>query len=255
VSWQKSGYAEEMVGPIDGGVWFRTWGHLMIRVFIGFDARETVAFHVLSHSIHARASEPVSIASVSLSQLRDVFQRERNPLQSTEFSFSRFLVPYLCNYEGWSLFLDCDMLFLDDIANLWNLRDDRFAVLVAKHDYVPKDEIKFLGATQTKYQKKNWSSVMLFNNARCRALSPEYVNHASGLELHQFKWLDDEALVGDLPLRWNYLVGEYEYSPEVSAVHYTIGGPYFDDYKKCDYAREWFEEREAMLRLEQKPKT
>ena len=224
----------------------------MIRIFIGFDARETAAFHVLSQSIHAHASEPVTIAPLALTQLGKVFHRERNPLQSTDFSFSRFLVPYLCDFQGWALFLDCDMLFRDDIAKLWALRDDHCAVMVVKHDYVPKEETKFLGAVQTKYQKKNWSSVMLFNNARCKALTPEFVNTASGLELHQFKWLTDDGEIGELPIRWNYLVGEYDFKPDAGNVHYTIGGPYFTEYKTCDYGDEWFATRESMLRVDQK---
>lgn len=224
----------------------------MIRVFIGFDQRETAAFHVLAHSIHARSTEPVTIAPLALHQLGGIFHREHNPLQSTDFSFSRFLVPYLCNYQDWALFLDCDMLFFDDIAKLWALRDDRYAVLVVKHDYIPKEEIKFLGAVQTKYQKKNWSSAILFNNSRCRSLTPEYVNTASGLDLHQFKWLGDDGLIGGLPLRWNHLVGEYDYSNDVGNVHYTVGGPYFDEYRDCDYANEWFENRANMLRVDQR---
>jgi hypothetical protein len=224
----------------------------MIRVFIGFDARETVAFHVLSHSIHSHVSRPVTIAPVALHQLKNVFHRERNALQSTEFSFSRFLVPFLCEYSGWALFLDCDMLLRDDLAKLWALRDERYAVMVVKHDYVPKEETKFLGAVQTKYQKKNWSSVMLFNNARCQALTTEFVNGASGLELHQFKWLSDESLIGELPVRWNHLVGEYDHSNDAGNVHYTIGGPYFSDYKDCDYAGEWFAARDALLRVDQR---
>jgi hypothetical protein len=219
----------------------------VIRVFIGHDPREAVAFGVLSHSIHARASRPVSIAPVMLSQLGTDYRRERNPLQSTDFSFSRFLVPYLCGYEGWAVFMDCDMLMLDDVAKLWDLRDERYAVQVVKHEHVPREEVKFLGAVQTKYGKKNWSSVMLMNCARCQALTPEYVNSASGLELHQFKWLRDDGLIGELPSRWNHLVGFDAARPDASLVHYTIGGPYFDEYRDCEYAREWFLERDAML--------
>jgi hypothetical protein len=220
----------------------------MIRAFIGYDGREAVAFSVLSHSIHARASEPVLIAPLMLSQLRGVLTRERHPLQSTDFSFSRFLTPYLSGYEGWSVFMDCDMLMLDDIASLYRLRDDRYAVMVVKHDHVPRETVKFLGEPQSKYEKKNWSSVMLFNNARCRALTPEYVNSASGLELHQFKWLGDDRLIGALPDRWNHLVGYSAPRPDAALVHYTLGGPYFAEYRDCEYAGEWFAEREKMLR-------
>jgi hypothetical protein len=229
-------------------------GDRPIRVFIGYDPREAAAFAVLSHSIHARASRPVGIAPLMLSQLRTVYRRERNPLQSTDFSFSRFLTPYLCGYEGWAVFMDCDMLVLEDIARLWDLRDDRYAVQVVKHTHVPREELKFLGAVQTRYEKKNWSSVMLMNCARCGALTPEYVNSATGLELHQFKWLEGDHLIGDLPRQWNHLVGYDTPRRDASLVHYTIGGPYFEEYRGCEYAREWFAERDAMLRVEQRAK-
>jgi lipopolysaccharide biosynthesis glycosyltransferase len=219
----------------------------MIPVFIGYDGRETVSLSVLSHSIHARASQPVRITPVMLSQLKDVFHRERHPLQSTDFSFSRFLTPYLSDYTGWSLFMDCDMLMLDDIAKLWALRDENYAVMVVKHDHVPKEDRKFLNEPQSKYAKKNWSSVMLFNNARCRALTADYVNTASGLELHQFKWLGDDKLIGALPDRWNHLVGYNPPRRDAALVHYTSGGPYFDAYRDCEYAQEWFAERDVML--------
>ena len=226
----------------------------MIRIFIGFDAREAVAFSVLSHSIHARASEPVAIAPLMLSQLQGIYRRERNPLQSSDFSFSRFLTPHLCGFEGWAIFMDCDMLVMDDIARLWTLRDDRYAVQVVKHVHVPREDVKFLGEKQTRYEKKNWSSVMLMNCARSTALTPEYVNAATGLELHQFKWLESDALIGELPHEWNHLVGYDAPASRVSLAHFTIGGPYFSEYRECEYAREWFAERDAMLRAEQRAK-
>jgi len=226
----------------------------MIRVFIGYDPREVAAFSVLQHSIHRRASRPVAIAAVALDQLKGVYKRETNPLQSTEFSFSRFLVPWMCDYEGWAVFMDCDQLVLDDIAKLWARRDDRYAVQVVKHHHVPKEEVKFLGAKQSKYEKKNWSSVMLINCARCRALTPEYVNSASGLELHQFKWLESEALIGEIPSRWNHLVGYDAPRADAALVHYTIGGPYFAEYQDCEYSREWFAEKAHMLEVQQRAK-
>lgn len=219
----------------------------LVRVFIGFDPREAVAFNVLSHSIQVRSSRPVAIAPVRLSQLQGVLSRERHPLQSTEFSFSRFLTPYLSGYEGFSIFTDCDMLMLDDVARLWSYCDDRFAVRVVKHDHRPREQTKFLGEPQSPYGKKNWSSVMLFNNKRCRALTPEYVGRASGLELHQFKWLENDELIGELPRRWNHLVGYDAPSDEVSLVHFTLGGPYFPEYANCEYASRWRAERDAML--------
>ena len=226
----------------------------MIRIFIGYDPREAVAFSVLAHSIQARASHPVSITPLMLSQLGKVLTRERHPLQSTDFAFSRFLTPYLSGFEGWSVFTDCDMLVLDDIARLWDCRDERYAVQVVKHVHKPRETVKFLGQPQTQYEKKNWSSVMLFNNARCRALTPEYVNMASGLQLHQFKWLEDERLIGELPRRWNHLVAYDAPSQDVSLAHFTLGGPYFEEHRDCEYADAWRAEREAMLHSAQKRK-
>ena len=223
-----------------------------VRIFIGYDSREAVAFSVLAHSINIRASTPVSITPLMLPQLQGIYTREQHPLQSTAFSFSRFLVPYLCGYRGWALFMDCDMLVRDDVAKLWDLRDERFAVQVVKHNHVPREEVKFLNAAQTKYAKKNWSSVMLFNTARCTALTPAYVNAASGLELHQFKWLGDDRLIGEIPHRWNHLVGYDPADGDAANLHYTRGGPYFKEFHDCEFAEDWRRELAATLQVADK---
>jgi len=222
----------------------------MINVFIGYDNKEKVAFNVLSYSILNNSTKPVAITPIALNNIKDDFVRERNNLSSTEFSFSRFIIPHLMNYQGWALFMDCDMLMYEDIAELWRLRDDRYAVQVCKHDYVPKEKTKFLGQTQTAYPKKNWSSFMLMNCKKCTQLTPNYVNRASGLELHQFKWLESEDLIGEIPLEWNWLVGEYEYIKEPKNVHYTKGGPWFKDYKDCDYSQDWFVNYNEITKIE-----
>jgi hypothetical protein len=187
----------------------------------------------------------VRFTPINLANLGGVFTRPANAISSTEFSFSRFLTPYLSGFEGWSLFMDCDMLARADFAEIFALADDRYAVMVAKHDYTPRDAIKFEGHVQTKYAKKNWSSVVLFNNARCRALTPDFVNTATGLELHQFKWLESDDQIGALPLEWNWLVGEYDFNPDAKVAHFTRGGPYFPAYANEDYSDEW---REALGR-------
>jgi hypothetical protein len=181
------------------------------------------------------------------SQLKGIYTRPRGPTESTEFSLTRFLVPALSGHRGWSIFMDCDMLCRADIAELQAHIDRQRdkAVLVCQHDYVPRTERKFLDQVQTKYPRKNWSSLMVFNNERCRKLTPEYVNSASGLELHRFAWLDD-SLIGSLPLEWNWLVGEYPFNARARVVHFTLGGPYFEDYRDCDYADEWRAEYQSM---------
>ena len=216
----------------------------MINIFIGYDSKERVAYNVLSHSIIQNSTKPVAITPIALNNLKDDFVRERNALSSTEFSFSRFMIPHLMNYQGWALFMDCDMLMFEDISKLWRMRDDSKAIQVCKHDYTPKESKKFLGQVQTKYEKKNWSSFMLMNCKKCTTLTPDYVNKASGLELHQFKWLEGDHLIGDLPLEWNWLVGEYEYKENVNNIHYTKGGPWFEEYAKCDYSQDWFKNLE-----------
>src|SRR4051812_18969217 len=162
----------------------------MLQIFIGYDSKEPVAYHTLAHSILRRSSIPVSIAPLVRGQLGHVYSRGRGPTESTEFSLTRFLVPALSQYRGWSVFMDCDMLCRGDIAELTAHIDTHYdkAVLVCKHDYAPNPAPKFLNQPQTAYPRKNWSSLMLMNAERCRALTPEYVNSASGLDLHRFKW-------------------------------------------------------------------
>lgn len=219
------------------------------RVYLGFDDAETIAYHVLSHSIHRHATAPISITPIMRSQIASVYTRPRGPLESTDFSMTRFLVPYISGYEGHSLFLDCDMLCQSDIGELflYGLAYPDKAVQVVQHDYVPKAAKKFLGQPQTAYPRKNWSSVMLFNNALCRHLTPDYVNTATGLDLHQFKWLKDEQ-IGALPLEWNHLVGEYEPNAQAKLLHYTNGTPCFEAYAQCEQADLWHAEFERMAR-------
>lgn len=210
------------------------------RIFIGYDDNETVAYHVLSHSILRNSSIPVTITPIVKRHMAGFYERERSNIESTDFSFTRFLTPYLCGYEGWAAFMDCDMLMVGDVAELWSLRDDRYSVMCVKHDYRPVEDTKFLGQVQTKYEKKNWSSVMLFNNAKCTTLTPQVVESESGLYLHQFKWLSSDSEIGELPNAWNYLVGEPVPRPsEPKLVHYTLGGPYFEKYAGCEYAEHW----------------
>ncbi|MTI42821.1 hypothetical protein JM93_01690 [Roseibium hamelinense] len=212
----------------------------VVRVFVGYDRRIHVASSTLAHSITEHSSLPVSVLPLNLRNLKDVFWRDTDPNQSTEFSFSRFLTPYLSGFTGWSIFMDNDIVFLDDIAKLWALRDDRYAVMCVKHDHNPTSDTKFLGEKQTRYEKKNWSSVMLFNNAKCQALTPEYVNSATGLQLHQFKWLDNDDLIGEVPASWNYLAGYTTGVEQPQAIHYTDGGPWYPETEHTEYASEWF---------------
>lgn len=208
----------------------------MIRIFIGYDTQQVLPYHVLCHSIIKHTHSPVSISPIK----REFLDRPRDPNQSTEFAFSRFLVPHLCNYEGYCLYMDCDMVVTEDLGKLWALRDDRYAVMVVKRDthtpalghapWVAKNS-KMGGKAQMAYVRKNWSSLMMFNNSRCTALTREAVERQTGLWLHRFHWLNDEE-IGDIPSNWNHLVGidHPEKHPHVMNYHFTMGGPWLDSY-------------------------
>ena len=218
----------------------------MIKICIGYDPAETVAYHVLCHSILRQSSQPVQFIPINKRNIPE-FNRGKED-GSTEFSFSRFLTPYLSGYIGQSIFLDCDMLVRGDISEIFDHCDLYHDVFVVKHNYIPKDSTKFLGNTQHIYPKKNWSSVMVFNNftAPCRSLTPEKVNTSSGAYLHQFQWSKDER-VGELPAEWNHLVGEYDKNPNARIIHYTLGTPCFKGYENQEWSNEWFEEFQMMV--------
>ena len=213
---------------------------LPLQIFVGFDKAESIAYHVCCQSILENSSLPVSFTPIGLDNVSSFFNRQRGEKDSTDFAISRFLTPYLCDYKGTALFMDCDMLVRGDIAELFTAADPTKAISVVKHNYVPKTEKKFLGQEQTKYPMKNWSSVILFQNELCEALTLDYVTTAHGLDLHQFKWLS-ESDIGSLSASWNHLVGEYQHSDTADILHYTLGGPYFDDYKDSDHASDWFD--------------
>ena len=221
----------------------------MLKIFIGYDHVEAVAYHTLCHSINKLSSDTVQIAPIMLNHLNR-YKRPRDPKQSNEFSFTRFMVPWMCDFKGWAMFMDCDMLLRGDVYEILEYCDLRNSVQVVQHDYTPKDEYKYLGAKQYKYPRKNWSSVMLFNCEKCGTLTPEYINHASPDALHQFQWADS---VGALPAKFNHLVGEYDYSKEALIAHFTVGGPYFNEYEDCDYSKEWFEMHADMNHCAQLP--
>lgn len=198
---------------------------------------------MLCNSILRQASGPVEFIPINKKNIPEFTRGIEDG--STEFSFSRFLTPYLSGYTGQSIFMDCDMLVRCDIYEVLEYCGLIFDVFVVKHCYKPKSETKFLGNKQHAYPRKNWSSFMVFNNwtSPCRRLTPEVVNTKSGAYLHRFEWCNDHR-IGELPVEFNHLVGEYDENPNAKIVHYTLGTPCFKGYENQEYAREWFEELE-----------
>ena len=215
-----------------------------MRVFIGWDSRENDAYEVCVHTLLKHSSMPLDIVPLKQKPLRirGLYTREETAV-STEFAFTRFLTPHLSDYSGWSLFIDCDFLFTKDVAELYNMHDDQYALMCVKHDYVPKDSVKMDGQKQVAYPRKNWSSCILWNcgHESNQILTPQIVNSESGAFLHRFQWLDDRE-IGELPLEWNWLEGEYD-KPEnpPAVIHYTNGGPWFEECQDVDYADLWNE--------------
>ena len=214
-----------------------------IPVFVGYDPREAIAYHTCVNSIIRNSSQPVAIVPVALNLFKDYAETHTDG--SNHFIYTRFLVPYLMDYQGWAIFIDGDMILRGDIAELWELKDYTKDVLVVKHDYKTRRTEKYLGNANEDYPRKNWSSVILWNCTalRNRILTPEFVQQSTGAFLHRFSWIDDDR-VGELPKEWNWLDVEYEWNPLAKLVHYTLGTPCFHEFAdRGDFSDEWHRER------------
>lgn len=214
-----------------------------IPVFVGYDPREAIAYHTCVNSIIRNSSQPVAIVPVALNLFREYSETHTDG--SNHFIYTRFLVPYLMDYQGWAIFIDGDMIVRGDIAELWDLKQYTKDAMVVKHDYKTRMTEKYLGSPNEDYPRKNWSSVILWNCGaiRNKILTPEFVQKSTGSFLHRFSWIADERL-GDLPKEWNWLDVEYEWNPLAKLVHYTLGTPCFHEFAdQGDFSDEWHRER------------
>lgn len=222
-----------------------------MKVFVGWDSREDIAYQVCKHSILSKQPN-AGVIPLKQNELREqgLYWRDVDKLASTEFTFTRFLIPELTEYKGWALFMDCDMILTTDIQKLFDQADDRYAVMCVQHDYTPREGVKMDGQQQTVYPRKNWSSVMLINcnHPSNRAVTKELVNdpEITGAYLHRFSWLKDEE-IGELDHTWNYLVGVYDDIETPNLIHYTEGGPWFENYRDCEFHQLWKNELQDMM--------
>jgi hypothetical protein len=213
----------------------------VIRLFTGWDAREAIGWHAFAQSVIENASVPVAITPLSYDSQLD---------GSNAFTYSRFLVPELCNWSGMAVFADgADMLMLGDIAELWAMRSDKLAVQVVKHEYKTRHPRKYVGtemeSANTDYPRKNWSSLVIWNCAHishfnARTQIRDAMERGDGAYLHRFGWLKDEQ-IGELPEVWNHLVGEGGDDPKAKLLHYTAGIPSIPAYQKMSRASAWYE--------------
>ena len=221
-------------------------------VFIGYDPLEDAAAKMAASSIRRRTQmRDFKIVPIVRDELLayDIFTRPLDPRGSTQFSITRFLVPYLMNYNGVGIFFDADMFFTRDIQEMFDLFDPQYAVQVPKHDYTPSTTNKMGGLPQTVYPRKQWSAVTIWNcdDVSNRNLTRGTVSQSSPSYLHQFKWLKDEE-IGSIPLEYNYLVGENHFGTWWPAdslpfnIHHTLGAPLFRDCQDVEYADLWKKE-------------
>lgn len=231
-----------------------------LQVYLGYDPREDAAYQVARNSIWKRTKEPLNIYPLRLNHLpmltRPIEKRDGKlwcPISeapmSTEFAISRFCVPFL-QESGWALFADCDILCHEDITNLFELADPRYAIMVVKHKFgAGYSNQKMDGQIQTSYNRKNWSSVVLWNldHAANKKFHIEHLNTWPGRDLHAFKWLEDSE-IGELPQKWNWLINVTPGRPEREGIwHYTLGLPIFENYMKRDsYDYEWLNEQKKV---------
>lgn len=196
-----------------------------LRVFIGYDPRQAISYNVLQHSIVTRASKPVHITPLIIQQLPITRQG------LTPFTYSRYLVPWLCDYKGWALFMDADMLLLDDIAKLFAHARDEYGLMVVQNE-----------------QQFEWPSLMLFNCEKCTTLTPEYIEDKNN-SMFDFSWTAPHP-IGGLPPQWNHTVGYDPKREGMSLIHYTQGVPIFPEIQGCEYSDEWNQSCTEMISYE-----
>lgn len=216
-----------------------------IPVYVGYDSREDLAYEVCKYSLEKHSAN-IEVIPLKQQRLRaeEKYWRDTDPLSSTEFTYTRFLVPHLTGYEGWAVFCDCDFVWTESVEELLKHADEQYAVIVVQHEHTPPEGTKMDGCKQASYPRKNWSSMILWNcgHPANAAVDLELVNTQSGQYLHRFNWLQ-ESEIGNLSAEWNWLVGWNKEltdgSPKV--YHWTEGGPWFKNYRNCEYAAVWWD--------------
>ena len=210
------------------------------KIYVGFDQREAVAYHTFVQSLIIHSTIPLDITPLSLKSLS--IYKELHTDCSNDFVYSRFLTPFLNNFDGWAIYADGDMICQRDILELLELRDESKAIMVVKHDYQTKQSRKYFNNKNENYPKKNWSSVILWNckHVKHKILSPKFVQNQSGKFLHRFSWLDEDD-IGELPIEWNWLAIEYPENKKAKIIHYTLGTPCLNEYNNTDMSDIWYD--------------
>ena len=210
----------------------------IVDIIVGFDPREAVAYHTFTQSVIAKSSLPTRFLPLNIGSLSNYQELHKDG--SNDFIYSRFLVPYLMDFEGWAIYADGDMVCLEDIRKLWDLRDEKYAIQVVKHNYKTKMKNKYWGNKNEDYPRKNWSSLILWNcnHQSHKVLTPDFIREQTGAFLHRFSWIKDQE-IGELAKEWNWLAMEYEEKDNINLIHYTIGTPCFKEYSNTSFSSYW----------------
>ena len=216
-----------------------------VKIYIGFDQRESIAYHAFVQSLIDHASIPLDITPLAVKTLKGYEEKHKD--KSNDFVYSRFLTPFLNDFKGWAIFVDGDMICQTDIKELLDLRDGSKALQVVKHNYKTKANQKYLGNINQDYPRKNWSSVILWNceHPKHKILTPDFIANESGKYLHRFSWLEDNE-IGELPKEWNWLATEYPNNEQANIIHYTLGTPCFKDYRNTEMADIWLKKYDRL---------
>ena len=211
-----------------------------ITIVVGFDQREAIAYHTFCQSIIEKSSIPIQFIPLAINSL--YFYNETHNDGTNNFIYSRFLTPYLCDFKGFAIYADGDMIFNANISELADLFDTSKAVQLVKHNYKTKRSIKYFGNDNKNYHRKNWSSMVIFNcqHPANSVLTPEFIQNHSGSFLHRFQWLKDDE-IGALDSTWNYLAIEYKPRKDAKLIHYTLGTPCLVDFKEAEMSDIWWE--------------
>lgn len=226
-----------------------------LRVFIGYDEREKIAYDVAERTarawgcivipLYAERLRMCGILTRPVDRRGSTFDLNSNAEQATDFAISRFSVPMIA-HSGWALFADSDTVFCEDPHELGAYADERYAVMVVKHDYKPTEQIKMRGQTQTAYSRKWWSSVMYFNcdHPAHQRLNLTTLNQWPGRDLHAFKWLADSE-IGELPATANWLVGIQPKPERPIIAHFTLGTPDMPERRETEHDELWWQHARA----------
>lgn len=210
-------------------------------IYVGYDKNQEIATEVCCYSIKKHLSRSIDVFQLKRDELikNGIYTRGKIQGETTEFGYTRFLIPNLMQYEGWGLFCDADFLFVDDISKIIKTYDQQKAVYVVKHQHTPTNTIKMVDKIQDSYQRKNWSSLIIFNNSHIKnkTLTPHCISNESKQFLNEFQWLYDDD-IGEIELSWNFLVGINKHS-NPRGFHYTDGGPWLEGMKNVPYSEIW----------------